>query len=145
MMELYSKHVKLKWLVNNTTHCRCSPGKGKTTKWKRMIGQRDGDNGTKNQGSSSKNRLIKMTITRGNVGMVSFFIQAWNMGKYALGYLKMVSFFTSFKHEKYYAWIWLHFYTNLKQRQTMLEITFIFTQSWNKEKLCLRQVCMPPT
>ena len=37
-----------------------------------MFGQRDGDDGMKKQGSSGKNRLIKMTITRGKVGMVSF-------------------------------------------------------------------------
>ena len=43
-----------KELANNTTHCRCSPGKGKTTKWKCMIGQRDGDDGMKKKAHLAK-------------------------------------------------------------------------------------------
>ena len=35
----------VKRLDNKTTYHVCSLGKGKTTKWKNMIGQRDGDDG----------------------------------------------------------------------------------------------------
>ena len=106
-------------------------------KWKLMIIQRDGDDGMKRQGSSSKNRLIKMEITRDKVGMVSFvhkletwetmlefgfiFTRAWNGDKLRLN---MVSFFHNLE-----TW-----------EKTMLGFGFIFTQAWNKDKLCWRMV-----
>ena len=58
-------------------------------------------------------------------------------------------------------WEWFHFYTSFKSWETLLEVGFIFTQSWNKDKLCLKpvsflhkletetnyawNVCMPPS
>lgn len=87
-------------MANKTTHCICSLGKGKTTKWKCMIDQRDGGDGLEKQGSLGKIKPIKMRITRCKVGMVSFLhkLEAWET---MLDYTwRRFNFFKSLKHEK---------------------------------------------
>ena len=118
----YLEQVKVKRLANKTTHCRGSSRMGKTIKWRHMIGQADGDDGMRKPKFIWKNGLIK-----------------WQSREVKWEWFH---FHRSLKSGNT-AWSWFHFYTSLKQRKTMLETSFIFTQAWNGNKICLKCLHTP--
>ena len=56
--------IYVKRLANKTTHCNCSSKKGKSTKRKCMIGQRDGGDGMKTTKAHLIEKADRMEIMR---------------------------------------------------------------------------------